>query len=75
MKNSIIYTFTAIMLFIGASLIGSSDSYAAVASKKTPGAIVVSMPPACDCTAPANTCYCITADKLKKAGDPQGGGN
>ncbi|MGO4293999.1 hypothetical protein [Chitinophaga sp. RAB17] len=38
----------------------SFESQAIATTAKKPGAIVVGIPPACDCTAPASTCYCIS---------------
>lgn len=61
MKKSILYSVIAIIIFAFANFNFISPVHAqekTVESVKHPGAIIIGIPPGCDCTAPANTCYC-----------------
>lgn len=58
MKKSFIYTLFAGVLLFSANLISPTGAKATNTDKR-PGAIILGIPPACDCTVPANTFYCV----------------
>lgn len=58
MKKSFIYTVIAGALLFSTNLMSSTKATAS-SDRKSPGGIVFGIPSGCDCTIPANTCYCV----------------
>jgi len=61
-KSNILLSVLA--LFAGITFLGSiNTSTASTNSKKVNGAIVIGIPPGCDCEVQATSCYCVVKEE------------
>lgn len=70
MKKSLLYTVVAGALLFSANLISPTSATASSGSEKQMGGIVLGIPSGCDCTIPANTCFCVVSKDKEQIVQP-----